>query len=151
MSRDRLKKELDNVKLLLSEIPSKKQIKTDKLNELNLQLESLNKNINEWNKKQEELKDIAENVVDQSKELSSKEILDIFKSDYNSRIQKLQKLAQTILESVLYEKNEVYNHRKSTDQDKKSSKLTLDRIKNRYQFILQSILKVNLIKFLNTI
>ena len=100
-------------------------------------------------RKKDDLAKIAESVEQEAKELSSKEILDILKSDYNSRIQKLQNLAQTILDSIVFEKNEVYFHKKATQEEKESSKKTLKNIKNRYEFILKSIIKVNLNLFNN--
>ena len=93
----------------------------------------------------DELSKIAENIEQEVKELSTKEVLDIFRSDYDSRIQKLQQLAQTILESLLYEKTEVYYHKKAGEEERKNSVQTLNNITARYKFILRSIIKVFLI------
>lgn len=65
------------------------------------------------------------------------------RSDYDSRIKKFQKLAQEILESILYEKNVVYSHKKATEEDKHESRKTIEEIKERYRYILQSIMKAS--------
>jgi len=138
-----LQLEIDNISKLLVDFPDKIETSSQKLLNLTAELERLKTEISTLLTQKDELSKFAENIEQEAKELSSKEVLDILRSDYDSRIQKLQKLAQTILESLLYEKREVYYHKKSGEEEKKSSVQTLHAITARYTYILQSIIKVS--------
>lgn len=140
--REKLKTEIKNLREFLKEHPEKQNSRNEKLAELRKQLEKLEKEKADLILKKDELSEFAHSVELEAHELSSKEILDILRSDRNSRIQKLQHLAQNILDSANWEKNEVYHHRKATPDDKKKSILTLDDMKSRYKYILQLIIKV---------
>ena len=126
----------------LKDHPEKLHSRNEKLADLRNQLEKLEKEKADYMLKKDELNEFANSIEQEAKELSSKEILDILKSDYNSRIQKLQQLAQPILDSANWEKNEVYHHRKATPEEKKRSIQTLENMKSRYTYILQLIMKV---------
>lgn len=94
-------------------------------------------------RKKEEYELLAEEIEEQLKEFrSSKEVQDILRSNNEDRIRKFQKLAHEILESILFEKNEVYSHKIATTEDKKSSIMTIDGLKDRYKYILLTIIKV---------
>lgn len=99
--------------------------------------------IEELSRKKEEYEILAKEIEEQLKEFrSSKEVQDILRSNNEDRIRKFQKLAHEILESILYEKTEVYSHKIASEEDKKSSIMTINGIKERYKYILQTIIKV---------
>jgi len=139
-----LKHDIVNIRKFITEHPQKVYDCNNRLIDLNNQLERFEKDLAVYLAKKEELNEFAETIEQDAKELNSKEILIILKSDYNSRIQNLQKLAQDILESALFEKNEVYFHKVATQEDKDRSIQTLDGIKTNYRYILSSIIKAHL-------
>ena len=126
----------------LKDHPEKLHSRNERLADMRNQLEKLEKEKADLMLKRDQLRDIADSVAQETDESYSKEINDILKSDYNSRIKKLQDLAQNILKSANYEKNEVYHHKSATPKDKQESVQTLENMKSRLTYILELVIKV---------